>query len=369
MTRQDDSAREPSPGEMPERLLTAIVRVVRRVHWLPFVLCWWSFWAQMTYRVPGHVVFIVLPWVNAALAAWSLAWWVGVFLLRLPSSGPFQRALLQAWAGVCVLIALFAAYGGVLFANGRFDRSSPAGHTSVIRDVRGVDTELGYVLPPWIELQSWTGRGTTRLPLRWSERNAFWTGEPVVVEMRAGALGVPWVSHIERDREQQARHILKSVPTSGWAWKDLADFYLDTARWGEAKTVLLDYLKVYPNDYEFVRGCAISFILARRSADAVEILEPFLIRRRSYELYNILGFEYHKLGRRDRAVELLEASIPLDPDSYDAYYHLGYVYSAMGKPQQAIAMFEQVLKRRPNFPEITAQLDRLRNPASPQPSS
>ena len=128
-------------------------------------------------------------------------------------------------------------------------------------------------------------------------------------------------------------------------------------------------MKLYPNDYEFARGCAVSFVLARRSADAVEVTEPFLTRRPSYELYNILGFEYHKLGRRDRAVELLEASIQLDSEPFDAYYHLGYVYSAMGKLEQAVAMFEEVLKRRPNFPEITAQVDRLRKQTVSQPSS
>lgn len=364
---------DPTPVERDEdrsaTWLARVLRFVRRVHWLPPLLCGWSFWAQMTYRVPGHALFVILPWVNTALAAWSLAWWLGVLVLRLPSAGPLQRALLQAWAGVCAVILLFAAYGAVLFVNGRWDRSRLAEHASVVKDVRGVDTELGYVLPPWIELQAWAGRGTTRLPLRWSERDEFWASQPVLVQVRTGALGIPWVARIERDEERQSRRILQSIPTAAVAWKNLTDFYLRRSRWAEGKAALLDYLKLYPNDYEFARGCSVSFVLARRSADAVEIMEPFLERRPSYELYNILGFEYHKLGRRDRAVELLEASILLDPEPFDAYYHLGYVYSAMGKPQQAVAMFEEVLKRRPNFPEITAQVDRLRKQTVSQPSS
>jgi tetratricopeptide (TPR) repeat protein len=165
---------------------------------------------------------------------------------------------------------------------------------------------------------------------------------------------------IGRDREQQAKQILQSVPTAAWAWKDLADFYIDHTRWEEAKTTLLDYLQLYPNDYDFAQGCAVSFILARRSADAVEIMEPFLARRPSYDLSNMIGFEYHKLGRVEQAIQMLEASIPLEPDRYDAYYHLGYVYSAAGQPERAIEMFEEVLKRRADFPEITAQINQLR---------
>lgn len=356
----DDPTFEESPPEPAAQWLSFVLQLIQRARWTPFALCCWSFWVQMTYRVPGHLLFIVLPWVSAVLAAWSLAWWLGVFLLRLPSAGPFHRALLQVWAGMCAVIVLFGMYGAALFINGRFDTSQPISHASVVKDIRGVDTELAYVLPLWMELQSWTGGGTIRLPLRWNESDRLWAGQPVVVRLRAGTLHIPWVMHLERDREQYARQILRSVPTSAWAWKDLVDYYIDYTRWSEAKAALLDYLKLYPNDYEFARGCAVSFILARRSADAIEIMEPFLSRRPSYELYNLLGFEYHKLGRNDRAIELLQTSIPLEPDRYDAYYHLGYVYSTTGQPEQAIAMFEQVLKQRPDFPEITAQLNRLR---------
>ncbi len=363
MTAADDPMIKPAPA-VTQDLLSSMLATVYHLHWLPFMLCCLAFWAQLTYRVPGQLLFIILPWVTAALAAWSLLWWVGVALLPFPSTGPFQRALMQVWGWVCATIGLFVLYGAVLFVNGRWDASQPTEHASVVKDMRGADTELGYVLPPWAELQSWTGRGTVRLPLRWSERNDLWTSEPILVTVRRGALGIPWVAGLERDREQQDRRILESVPTSAWAMKDLVDYELDRTRWDEGKAAVLAYLQQYPNDYEFAWGCAVSFILARRSADAVEIMEPFLTRRPSYELSNMLGFEYHKLGQRDRAVELLQSAMRLDPDSYDAYYHLGYVYRAMGQSQKALAMFEQVLKRRPDFPEITAQVNQLRKAGS-----
>lgn len=369
MSQSYDPTSDEPTRQQSKRLFAWWLEVVRHVHWVPFSLSCWSFWAQMTYRVPGQMLVVVLPWVNAALSFWSLAWWMGALLLKLPSAGTFQRALLQVWGGACAIIALFAVYGAVIFVNGRFDRSELVERTSVVQDIKGVETELAYVVPPWIELHAWRGRGTVYLPLRGRERDAFWAGQPVVVQMRNGALGIPWVARIERDAEQQAKQILEFVPASAWAWKNLVDDYLDRTRWDEGKTALRRYLEHYPNDYIFARGCAVSLVLAHRSADAIEVMEPFLSRRPSYELYNILGFEYHKLGQRDRAIELLTASISLDPDSFDAYYHLGYVYKAMGKVPEAIAMFEEVLKRRSDFPEITAQLDQLRKLVSSHSSS
>ncbi|MCI0526858.1 MAG: tetratricopeptide repeat protein, partial [Nitrospira sp.] len=77
-------------------------------------------------------------------------------------------------------------------------------------------------------------------------------------------------------------------------------------------------------------------------------------------IYVMTGWAYHHLGKQDRAIELLEAAIPLNPDSWAAYYHLGYVYSRVGKPEQAVAMFEEVLERRPNYPEIEAEIATLK---------
>jgi len=92
---------------------------------------------------------------------------------------------------------------------------------SVVKDVKGEDTELSYVAPPWIELRAWKGRGTVYLPLRGREQHEFWAGQPVVVQMRVGVLGIPWVVRIERDAERQAKQILEFVPASAWAWKNI----------------------------------------------------------------------------------------------------------------------------------------------------
>jgi len=110
----------------------------------------------------------------------------------------------------------------------------------------------------------------------------------------------------------------------------------------------------------FAMDAAGVFGQARRHADVVALLEPFIERRPNYMVYNYVGFALGYLGRKREAVALLRKSIPLEPDNFWAYYHLGYVYAYAGDAAEAVEMFEKVLVLRPNFPEIQEQLRQLR---------
>ena len=65
-------------------------------------------------------------------------------------------------------------------------------------------------------------------------------------------------------------------------------------------------------------------------------------------------------GKKLRAAEVLERSIPLNPDYWEAYYHLGYVYADLGRQEDAVAMFKKVLERNPNFPEVETEIAKLK---------
>ncbi|MGH3372767.1 MAG: tetratricopeptide repeat protein [Nocardioidaceae bacterium] len=46
----------------------------------------------------------------------------------------------------------------------------------------------------------------------------------------------------------------------------------------------------------------------------------------------------------------------MNPETFWGYYHLAYAYRYAGQPTEAAAMFREVLKRRPDYPEIEQEL-------------
>jgi len=131
---------------------------------------------------------------------------------------------------------------------------------------------------------------------------------------------------------------------------------MDHERWKEAADATHHYLKIYPNADDFAVNVAGAMNVAGYYTEAVSLLDQVMTRRPTYEVHQLLGWALSYQGNKKRAAEILEASIPLNPDDWEAYYHLGYVYTDMGKPEEAIFMFEKVLERQPNFPEVNEQI-------------
>jgi tetratricopeptide (TPR) repeat protein len=323
------------------------------------LLCLWVFWVQLTYRVPSTWLFVLLPWVTYALLIIRCLGLAAVLL----GGGALPHPLNQLQRIAGWLVQVFAIYSVALVINAKFDQSIPVDQRSKVLQAWSAELDLGRVVPlAAIGLESWRHPGQVERLLVWEkERRRFWPGQPIVLQMRKGALGLPWVFRIERDEVEHARQVLKAIPTASEPWKNLVNFSLDHQQWEEAFTAAQAYLQLYPHDYDFAESTAAVFGQARRHREVVELMRPFLKSHPTYDAYNFVGFALGHLGRRDEGIALIRQSIPLDPESFWAYYHLGYLYRWSGQRAEAAAMFEEVLKRRPNFPEIQAQLTELRD--------
>lgn len=329
-------------------------------------LCLISLNFQIAYRVPSGPLALVLPWVGFVLAVFNLILFVDAFLTGPLTSDSVRRALhrMERWS--FVFIGIFVSHSLLLCANGALDRSLPVDHPSDVLKIVGEEIRFGSgVLPlSWIELRSWKdARRTERLPLPQGEQRAFWSEQPVVVQIRQGYFNMPWVFKLERDEERYAREILKAIPTAARPQQNLVEFYLRHERWDEAGRIANAYLTQYPHDYTYARYWSAMFENANHDAQAIALLEPFLTQQPTFDLSVMMGRAYSKVGNWYRAIECLEAAIVLQPDNFLGYYHLGYVYRALGEIAHAVAMFEEVLKRQPNFPEIEEQLSALRRSA------
>lgn len=327
-------------------------------------LCLWSFHIFLVYRpAVGNrflLVFVVL--VAAALTVLSAGMVIRLLLARAQWDDPARRLERRVNRSAGLIVRVFIYTGLLTYANAVLDLTEPMERSAEVAAVSEFEVALGSLVVLSRADLRWSDQSDHLEPiLLWdAERRWLWVGEPVIVHFKSGLFGIPWIVKLERDEKRYAEQVLRLFPTASQAWKNLVAFDLERRRWDDAYTTASQYLVHYPEDYEFALSTAGALGVAFRHDKAVALLEPFLTRRRDYELYNVVGWSLAKLGEAERAVALLTSSIPLDPDNFWAYYHLAYVYRNRGQTVEATRMFEAVLDRRSNFPEVEEQLRLLR---------
>ncbi len=73
-------------------------------------------------------------------------------------------------------------------------------------------------------------------------------------------------------------------------------------------------------------------------------------------LYYQGNFALYALGETDRAIDLYQRALKIDPNFVLARYDLAVTYRGLGEVDKAIAEYEKVLKINPRFPEALSNL-------------
>jgi tetratricopeptide (TPR) repeat protein len=68
------------------------------------------------------------------------------------------------------------------------------------------------------------------------------------------------------------------------------------------------------------------------------------------------NFALYALGESDKAIDLYQRALKIDPDFVLARYDLAVTYRGLGEVDKAIAEYEKVLKINPQFPEALSNL-------------
>jgi tetratricopeptide (TPR) repeat protein len=223
-------------------------------------------------------LFPLLLWSGGGLAAAALV----VYATRLTAttlSVSLRSSVRWLELSTRLLVVVFVGYGLLVFANGALDFSPPVEQASQVVAVDGADIELGrFGSVSWADLRSWRAVGVERVFLHEQERRRLWPGEAVLVRVHRGALGIPWVSRVSRDDESHYRQVLGVAPTATGPRKRLIAFYLERQRWEDATAVALGYLRLYPDDHEYLSSVAAQLAAARRPKEALALLEPLAAR-------------------------------------------------------------------------------------------
>ncbi|HSF06495.1 MAG TPA: hypothetical protein VLG10_11955 [Methylomirabilota bacterium] len=319
--------------------------------------------------------------VFGALAIAYLTVVSGVARLAAPAlAAGAGRALRGVEYALVVVIGVFGLYGLVCYVNGALDRSAPVEVRTQVLQIGRAEAELHGALPyAWTDFWSWRPDGRAdRILLSAAERAALWPGQGVIMEVRSGALGIPWVVRVRRDEEWQHRRVLAIAPTAAGARKALIDLYVTQRRWPEAAAAALEYQRHYPKDFEYLRGVAGTLMFVGQDAAAVTLLEPFTRNSGNPAALTMAGWALHRAARQSgpetpagsahrgdadqsaRGIAMLETSSRMDPGNLWTHYYLGYAYRDVGRLPEAVAAFQRVLDRVPAHADARRQISALR---------
>ncbi len=325
--------------------------------------------AVRTLLVSGSIAIAYLTVVSvvARLAAPTLAGGVG-------------RALRGVEYALLVVVGAFGLYGLVCYVNGALDRSPAVQVRSEVLQIGRPEAEFYEGLPyAWSDFWSWrSGGSAVRLLLSASERGTLWPGEGVILEVRRGALGIPWVARVRRDEEWQYRRVLDIAPTAAGPRKALVNLYILERRWPEAAAAALQYQRHYPKDFEYLRGVASTLMFVGQDAAAVALIEPFAQESANPAALTMAGWALAPRGPADRpptaggrgarrrrgpehARDHHAGEVqPAGSRQPWTLYYLGYAYRDVGRLEEALAAFQRVLDRVPAHADARRQISALR---------
>jgi hypothetical protein len=330
----------------------------------------WSVWAQLVYRSPSRYLGVVLAGLGVLATGLAVAFWLHAIVRGV---GARDKRLSPIGLGyrLCVLVIVGSfLYGVFLLSNGRFDLSEPTHHPTQIVRIGLDETEIGIRVPfVWADVRSWTRPGELeRVLVRPEERERLWGGQAVVVSVRPGFHGVPWISRIEGDVEKQSLEILAVAPEAAQTRRELAEFYVRLGRFGEAAVTTREYVRRFPDDRDFPVRIARMLTARQRPGEVVTVLADVAPGREDADVSMLLGHALAMQGRRAEGVALLERARAMQPRNWWPHYALGSAHAADGEYARAVAAFQKALALRPGLPDVERELQRLRPLAASAPA-
>jgi hypothetical protein len=253
------------------------------------------------------------------------------------------------------IVGAFFLWTLIVLVNGAMDPSAPVEVDSEVLAIvpNYIDLGLPNVIPhTQIDVRSWRSTGAERLVVAGPEYLRVWVGEPIRVELRAGFLGILWVSAVSLDEVRQAKAILEVSPTAFNGLRQLTKGLLLRREYAEGLAVARRHEALYPGDAQYMQFVVGILGNSGRYLDAIELLDPIAARRPDYNTLCMLGFNLDRSGNHHRAIEVLKQAHELRPNDFLALHFLGEANAALERYPEAIAAYEAELVVRPNSPEI-----------------
>ncbi|MBV8436413.1 MAG: tetratricopeptide repeat protein [Silvibacterium sp.] len=128
----------------------------------------------------------------------------------------------------------------------------------------------------------------------------------------------------------------------------------------DAIPLLESGLKIAPQRTDLTAALGESYFMSGKVDKAIEVFEKLVKMDPSARPYLYLGISYQNLGRFDEATHYFQEGLKLNPSDSACLFHLGYIAERQGNDESAEAKFQAVLRSNPEFPDALLELANLR---------
>jgi len=295
-------------------------------HSVAMAACLLAVYTQAQFRVPSRFLFILIPYVSAALMFLSVVVLVNHLLRGVREDDPARTVFRIAEQVSGVLVRVYILYSLLLFANAALDRTVAEPHEADVVEIAGDSLDLGRIPLRWIALRPVGAAGQVERVLLSPVDPPLWPGQPVLLDVRAGFFRLPWIARISLDDVRRGRAILERSPTSAEGWKLLIKGYALRNKVAEGTDATVEYARLYPGDHDWPERIALGLGMTSHCTEMYRILEPFIPRRTDYEFYVYVGHALACMKRTAEALVFLEKAKALEPENWWADYEIGYLY-------------------------------------------
>ena len=223
----------------------------------------------MAARLSGRVLFVTF-----VVATIALLWLSLTRLARhvAPASAALRRVQRAFRVVATSAVALYGIYATALSFNGSLDGPLAVEHRRELVAVTTVNTPLDFPVS-WIDLRA--ADGTLERITLIAGKDGVWAGyvdpgQAVVVRVRAGFFGIPWIESVALDEERRTELLVEAAPSAAEPRRALVALRLRQGRAADAVTHTRVYLGYYPRDTAFARTVAETL---RGAGDAQSALE------------------------------------------------------------------------------------------------
>lgn len=107
----------------------------------------------------------------------------------------------------------------------------------------------------------------------------------------------------------------------------LSDIHKQTGDTTAATQTLLDGRKIYPDDYNLIVDAANIYLATGQNQEALDVLNLAIEKDdTNATLFFAAGTVYDKIKSIDKAIEMYQSAININPEYFDANYNLGALY-------------------------------------------
>ncbi len=155
---------------------------------------------------------------------------------------------------------------------------------------------------------------------------------------------------------EAAERALSLAPEEPGVARALAMFYSQAGEFGKAADQELRWSRTASQPQQSQARAAELYLRAGNADKAIELAEQVLAAGDDPEVRRLLGLAYREKGDPAKAVEHLQRSIRLNPESPAGYLDLAQLFIDHRTPQPAVLILQEGLRRLPNQPELVRML-------------